>query len=139
MLGLPRTQADDRAFVFVSSHGFRILVLEFVLLAVESKNAIGARRELLDLEGPLGRDPTRGEAAGRIGQRDAIHVRTRRHRDRAEPGRAAARAGRRSRHAFDGPVDRGAVVAQHDVNGKAGAARADYKRLAQEIGAPCNS
>ncbi len=45
------------------------------------------------------------------------------------------RSARHGRHAFDGPIDRGTVVAQHDVNGKARAARTDHKRLAQEIGA----
>ena len=114
---------------------FGILIFEFVLLAIESQNAIGARRKLLELKCPLRRDPGCGEAARGIRQRDAIDVWAWRHPDAPDNRHTRASARRHSRHAVDGPVDRGAIVAQHDVNGKTRAAGADYKRLAQEIGA----
>ncbi len=41
----------------------------------------------------------------------------------------------RSRQAFNGSVDRGTIIAQHDINGKTRTAGADHEGLAQKINA----
>src|SRR5690242_6260182 len=110
LFGLARAEADNRAFVIVDAHGFCILVFKFALLAVEGKNAIHARSELLEVEESLQRGKARCEVTRRVGERYAVNIRGRGHP--AGPGaRLALRTGKHSRYTFDGSIDRSAIVA----------------------------